>query len=296
MTDQAKAMELLPCPFCRGTNIGMRGTKELRWIACSCGLESPSDINANRAIDYWNTRSLIASKNLGVDTDMAMSQIADVRKISDTILSAISQAKEGAGGRPASFLAWAVEMFGPVAELRGERLMRFAEEAIELAHADGMERATFDAIANRVYARERGNVNKEIGQAQACLETYAENIGESASSLAEIEWQRVQKIPRAEWNKRHAAKQSIGIALPNSDAASAVPPQQERLPAAMIPKLRIAAELHVASGWVPIVPDGNDKAAYLSDVVIWIAPKSGSQELARSLVAALNDGNQGARR
>lgn len=121
--------------------------------------------------------------------------------------------------RPAAFLAWAREMFGPVATVRGERLMRFIEEAIELAHADGMERATFDAITNRVYSRPVGEINKEIGQAQACLETYAENIGESASNLAEIEWQRVQRIPRAEWTRRHAAKRAIGIALDDPPAA-----------------------------------------------------------------------------
>lgn len=95
--------------------------------------------------------------------------------------------------------------------------MRFIEEAVELAHADEMERSTLDAIANRVYSRPPGEITKEIGQAQACLETYAENIGESADLLAEIEWQRVQAIPQAEWLRRHAAKQAIGIALPNGD-------------------------------------------------------------------------------
>ena len=120
--------------------------------------------------------------------------------------------------RPADFLAWARMMFGPVALLRGERLMRFVEEAIELAHADGMERQTFDAIANRVYSRERGDVNKEIGQAEACLETYAENIGESADLLAQVEWERVQKIPREEWERRHAAKVALGIAKTNGKA------------------------------------------------------------------------------
>lgn len=117
--------------------------------------------------------------------------------------------------RPRNFLAWAIGMFGPVAKLRSERLMRFVEEAIELAHADGMERATLDAIATRVYGRERGDIRKEIGQAPACLETYAENIGVSACALAETEWQRVQRIPAEEWQRRHKAKQEIGIALPD---------------------------------------------------------------------------------
>lgn len=115
--------------------------------------------------------------------------------------------------RPIRFLRWARTVFGPVALLRSERLLRFAEEAIELAHADGMERQTLDAIANRVYSRERGDVNKEIGQAQATLELYAENLGLSSDSLAQIEWERVQKISPEEWARRHAAKVALGIAL-----------------------------------------------------------------------------------
>lgn len=114
--------------------------------------------------------------------------------------------------RPIRFLAWAVQMFGPVAKLRSERLLRFVEEAIELAHADGMERQMLDLIVTRVYSRERGDVNKEIGQAQACLETYAENMGLSSDSLAQIEWERVQKIAPEEWARRHAAKVAVGIA------------------------------------------------------------------------------------
>jgi len=145
----------------------------------------------------------------------------------DAILALIDSQKESrtepqptSKSRPAAFLAWAREMFGPVAKVRGERLMRFVEEAIELAHADEMERATLDAIANRVYSRAPGEITKEIGQAQACLETYAENIGESSDLLAELEWQRVQRIPRAEWERRHAAKQKIGIAIEDTSALS----------------------------------------------------------------------------
>lgn len=153
----------------------------------------------------------------------------------DTVLGLIAFVRDGEGAapapspagtqlerRPAAFLAWAREMFGPVALVRGERLLRFVEEAIELAHADGMERATLNAVADRVYSREPGNILKEIGQAQACLETYAENINLSSDELAEREWQRVQSIPRDEWERRHSAKQAIGIALPatNGEAAS----------------------------------------------------------------------------
>lgn len=117
-----------------------------------------------------------------------------------------------ANERPRDFLAWAVETFGPVAQSRSERLMRFVEEAIELAHAEGMAPETIFAIRKRVYGRPRGDTLKEIGQVQATLETFAENIGASADELAQAEFDRVQNIPRAEWECRHAAKQAIGIA------------------------------------------------------------------------------------
>lgn len=123
---------------------------------------------------------------------------------------------ESSAARPREFLAWAVEMFGPVAKVRGERLMRFIEEAVELAHADNMELETLHAIIRRVYSRQPGVIEKEIGQAQACLETYAENFGVSSAELAQKEWLRVQQIPRDEWERRHTAKQAIGIAMQDS--------------------------------------------------------------------------------
>lgn len=133
-----------------------------------------------------------------------------------------SQLRAGAQGtRPRDFLSWAVEVFGPVAKLRSERLLRFVEEAIELAHAEGMEREVFNRVADRVYSRPAGDTPKEIGQAQACLETFAENIGLSSAAEAQREWERVQSIPREEWARRHAAKQALGIALTSTEKTGA---------------------------------------------------------------------------
>lgn len=119
--------------------------------------------------------------------------------------------------RPRDFLSWAIEMFGPVAKLRSERLLRFVEEAIELAHAEGMEREVFNRVADRVYSRPAGDTPKEIGQVQACLETFAENIGLSSAEEAQREFERVQSIPQEEWTRRHSAKQAIGIAISSTE-------------------------------------------------------------------------------
>lgn len=150
---------------------------------------------------------------------------ATVSQSYETALALAKQLVAGCGdhaqrARPRAFLAWAVEMFGPVAKLRSERLLRFVEEAIELAHAEGMERNILVVMADRVYSRPIGETPKEIGQAQACLETFAENIGLSSADEAEREWQRVQGIPREEWTRRHSAKQALGIAITSTQEKS----------------------------------------------------------------------------
>jgi hypothetical protein len=113
--------------------------------------------------------------------------------------------------RPKRFLEWSGETFGPIAFTRGERLSRFIEEAIELAHAEGMKVELLNRISARVYSRQAGELSKEIGQAQATLEMFAESIGLSSDAEAAREWERVRGIPKEEWQRRHAAKIAIGI-------------------------------------------------------------------------------------
>lgn len=114
--------------------------------------------------------------------------------------------------RPKEFLAWAVRMFGPVALNRRERVSRFLEEALELAHADCMELSQVDKIAWRVWSRPPGDLPREVGQAQATLDLLAESIGLLTDAEAAKEFERVQTIPQEEWTRRHAAKVAIGIA------------------------------------------------------------------------------------
>ena len=114
--------------------------------------------------------------------------------------------------RPREFLDWAVKMFGPIAMDDQERMARFVEEAVELAHAGFMPAEKLQAIIQRVYSRPAGTIRKEVGQAQATLECYAECMGLSADEEAAREWERVQSIPPEEWQRRHAAKVALGIA------------------------------------------------------------------------------------
>ncbi len=114
--------------------------------------------------------------------------------------------------RPSRALNWAVETFGPVALDPEERAMRFVEEAIELAHSLGLSSETLSAISQRVYGREAGKVPREMGQAQLTLELLSKAINVDLDAEAMQEFYRIQSVPKAEWERRHAAKQALGIA------------------------------------------------------------------------------------
>lgn len=114
--------------------------------------------------------------------------------------------------RPGRFLDWAVETFGHVALDPRERTLRFVEEAIELAHAMGVDIDTIDAIGDRVYRRPAGEPLKEIGQSLATLELLAKALGIDADAEATKEFYRVQSVPKEEWARRHGAKVALGIA------------------------------------------------------------------------------------
>jgi hypothetical protein len=114
--------------------------------------------------------------------------------------------------RPKAFLAWAADTFGPVALHPDERAARFIEEALELAHAEGLQLTTILRIAARVYECPKGRTPKEVGQAMATLECLAENLGLSADAECTREFARVRGIPKEEWTRRHDAKVALQIA------------------------------------------------------------------------------------
>jgi NTP pyrophosphatase (non-canonical NTP hydrolase) len=114
--------------------------------------------------------------------------------------------------RPTRFLEWAHRTFGDVALDPQERAMRFFEEAAELGHALDLSAATLGAIVTRVCSRPTGEVGRELGQSLCTLELLAKAIGIDAEAEATREFTRVQSIPQAEWDRRHAAKVAIGIA------------------------------------------------------------------------------------
>ena len=115
--------------------------------------------------------------------------------------------------RPSRFLSWACDTFtSEVAMDPAERLMRFVEEAVELALACDMPRETVDKIVARVYGRGPGNIEQEIAQCHVTLEMLAKVLKVDLEWAATREFERVQTIPKEEWDRRHSAKVAIGIA------------------------------------------------------------------------------------
>lgn len=114
--------------------------------------------------------------------------------------------------RAGAFLQWALETFGDIALDPRERVLRFLEEAIELAQAARIDAQTILAIVDRVSARPLGDLPREIGQCLVTLELLARVFGIDADQEATAELARVKAIPRSEWTRRHQAKVVLGIA------------------------------------------------------------------------------------
>ena len=114
--------------------------------------------------------------------------------------------------RPKEILKWAVSNFGPVAANRDERAARVAEEAIEIAHAEGVSVDALWRIVGRVYSRPIGHIAQEIGGLGVTLEALAENVGLSTEIETEREFQRIIGLPKEWWEQRHAEKVAAGTA------------------------------------------------------------------------------------
>lgn len=124
----------------------------------------------------------------------------------------------GPGPEDRARLAWAVETFGPIAADDRDRALRFLEEALELVQAAGLEMLDVANMADRVFDRPAGDLEKEIGQAGLTLGMLATSLGFSLQMLVAAEFARVSKIPREEWAARHAEKVDQGLASPMEPA------------------------------------------------------------------------------
>lgn len=114
-------------------------------------------------------------------------------------------------------LKWAKVTFGAeTADVTGERIRRFLEEALELAQAVGLDQEVAQNMVEYVYARPAGNVNQEIGQVGVSLLALAEHLHINAEQEELTEFQRITSLPAEHWQSRQNAKAGKGIALASS--------------------------------------------------------------------------------
>jgi NTP pyrophosphatase (non-canonical NTP hydrolase) len=109
-------------------------------------------------------------------------------------------------------LHWAVDSFGPIALNRDERAARLAEEAMEVAQAEGVPLLTLQRIAERIYSRPVGELGQEVGGLGITLYALAANCGLDLFAEIEREWRRVLSKPRDWWQRKHAEKVAAGTA------------------------------------------------------------------------------------
>lgn len=93
-----------------------------------------------------------------------------------------------------------------------ERAIRVLEEAIEVAQAAGVEPDMIQRMAERVYAKEPGELPKELGQLGLVILALASAAGHSADRLEEEEVEHVLSLPADHFRKRFDAKKAMGLA------------------------------------------------------------------------------------
>jgi len=108
--------------------------------------------------------------------------------------------------------AWVRVTFGEESFTRNERVIRFLEEAIELAQSEGMPIETLLAVVRHVYSKPAGSISQEVGGVGITLLAYCEYIGISADACELAEWERISAIDVNYFRQRQNKKADAGIA------------------------------------------------------------------------------------
>jgi len=158
----------------------------------------------------WGMAALVNPESKLLDPD------ADILKPHPSLIR-IDDIKDQRTQRQSAILEWANATFGEAtASNKGERIRRFAEEAIEMAQAVGLDKQALHDIIDHVYAKPAGNIAQEIGQVGVSLLALVENLGISAEEEEFKEFDRITSLPSGYWQARQNAKAEKGLALPTS--------------------------------------------------------------------------------
>lgn len=129
--------------------------------------------------------------------------------------------------RQKEIAAWTARTFGArTATCREERIRRFADEAIELAQAEGMSEEDFSNLVRYVYSRPAGEPPQEVGGVAVTLMAYCETAGMSVDELEQREIARILAKDADYFRARQNAKALAGIAMASTHNAAALAANQ----------------------------------------------------------------------
>lgn len=204
--------------------------------------QDDADLKARKEGGYWYRRALFAEEGLrtlvlstallGRDDITAEEEMRSCARVADTIL-AESRKKELPNyedfirnRRQAQVLTWAKKAFGTTTAVAPfERALRMLEEAVELFQSASAVAAVNASeakqrvlnTANRVFAKEPGDLKREFGGLMVTTLCLAENHGISLAEAEKDEFARVLSIPPSKWRERHAKKHAEGITSQGED-------------------------------------------------------------------------------
>ncbi len=102
---------------------------------------------------------------------------------------------------------WMHEVFGDkIATDMLERIMRFLEEAIELAQAEGMTQEEVSRVVKYVFGREVGECNQEVG---GCIVTLAAYCSKKKLSLQDEASREFNRINSPQMREKIFSKQTF---------------------------------------------------------------------------------------
>ena len=113
--------------------------------------------------------------------------------------------------RQKSIYDWCVEAFAGEDSSPRIRMLRFIEEATELAQAHGLSQTEVEYVVSYVFGRPVGEPYQEVGGVMVTLNCYCEAAGISLVDAEQDEIARVNSKPLEHFQKRQREKTASGL-------------------------------------------------------------------------------------
>lgn len=103
-------------------------------------------------------------------------------------------------------------MFGPAAlDSRKERALRFLEEAMELAQAEGVDKAQAVKMTGRVFQGAPGDAKEEAKDAAFTLVAYLASTNQDLATVTLAAIEKAESLSAERMAESHARKKDQGI-------------------------------------------------------------------------------------